>query len=261
MDHSDFPEQQAFLSKAAKRQQRKEAGDKNRQRVLEARSPKQAELMKLLDRYPVVFAIGSAGSGKTYVTARHALQRLTKKAIDRIVITRPTIAAQRHRMGYLPGTDEQKMQPWLVPIMDAFSDGASPADMQKFRNEKKIEVLPFEHMRGRTIRDGVFILDEGQNCTFSDLEMFMTRVGEGAQIVICGDPDQTDLGEDSGLATIVKIAEEYGLNAGVMIFGEDDVVRSETAAEWVKAFKQHKAANGTGHELAAHAMMRGKRAA
>lgn len=234
------------MSKGQKRQQRKEEKAKRGQTLLEARSPKQAALINALNRYPVVFAVGSAGSGKTYVAARHALQRLRSNLIERIVITRPTVAAKRHRMGFLPGNDEQKMKPWLAPIMNAFRDGAAPAELEKYRNEKRIEHLPFEFMRGITVSDGVFMLDEAQNCTFEDLELFITRIGEDAQLVICGDHEQDkDLGEDaSGLATIIQIAVEQGLNAAVIVFDENDVVRSESAAEWVKAFKLYKKTKG-----------------
>lgn len=237
-----FLESTSQPSKAQKRQQRKEA--KHNPSVLTPRNKKQADLISALKKFPVVFAIGAAGSGKTYVSARYALQELAAEKIKRIVITRPTVSATRHKKGFLPGTDAQKMAPWLVPIMDAFRDGSQPSAMEKYQNDKKIEVLSFEHMRGRTIKDGVFLLDEGQNCTFGDLEMFITRIGENAQIIICGDPDQTDLGEESGLAELMTMALDQGLNAGVVIFDENDVVRSETASEWVKAFKKHKQSNG-----------------
>lgn len=228
------------------RQQRKAAKESVRPTVLKPRSENQAALIRALETYPVVFAIGSAGSGKTYVPARHALQRVLAKQIERIVLVRPTTAPARHRQGFLPGTDEQKMKPWLVPFFDAFRDGALPAELEKLQNEKRIENMPFERMRGRTIRNGVCILDEAQNCTFEDLELFLTRIGEDAQFVICGDVDQDqDLGHDqSGLATIIRIAMDQGLNAGIIIFDENDVVRSVSAAEWVKAFKKHKQSKG-----------------
>lgn len=221
---------------------RKAAKEGKRPSCLEPRSPRQTELIRHLNHHPVVMALGAAGSGKTYVSARHALQRLVAGQIERIVITRPTISAARHRLGFMPGGLDQKMRPWLVPVMDAFRDGASSAQIERYMQTKEIETLAFEHMRGRTIKNGVFLLDEAQNCTLSDLEMFLTRVGENAQIIICGDPRQTDLEDQSGLATIARMVEEYGLNAGVVNFGDEDVVRSATAAEWVKAFSErHKA--------------------
>lgn len=246
MLNPEFLEAPSTSPKALKRQQRKETKDAKRPKVLEARTARQRELIQLLNKFGVVFAVGPAGTGKTYVATRHAGQQLEAGEIERIVMTRPTISQARHRMGYLPGTADQKMAPWMIPIMDALRDGVSPANMEKYRNEKRIEILPFEQMRGRTIKNGVFILDEAQNCTFNDLAMFITRVGEDATVIICGDldPIQNDLGEESGLAEFVAIAENQGLNAGICRFDENDVVRSEIASEWVKALKKHRETKG-----------------
>jgi len=228
------------------RQQRKLAKEASRPTVLKPRSEKQAELIRLLEKHAVVFAVGSAGAGKTYVPARYALQKVMAKQIDRIVLARPTAAPTRHKQGFLPGTDEQKMKPWLVPFFDAFRDGALPSELEKLQNEKRIENMPFERMRGRTIRNAVCILDEAQNCTFEDLELFLTRIGEDAQFVICGDVDQDqDLGHDqSGLAAIIQMVIDQGIDVGLVIFDENDVVRSVEAAKWVKAFKSHRQTKG-----------------
>lgn len=232
-------------SKSQKRQLRQEQKDrKSRPRLLEPRSPKQAQFIDLLNQYSVVFALGAAGSGKTYVAARHALQNLDAGRIERIVITRPTVSVPRHRLGFQPGNVDQKMAPWMVPVFDAFKDGAQPSQIDRYRQNKQIEILGFEHIRGRTIKNGVFILDEAQNCTVGDLETFLTRIGENGQAIICGDPMQSDLGEESGLVTVASMVAMYGLNAGIVEFGEDDVVRSVTAAEWVKAFNRHRKTHG-----------------
>lgn len=229
-------------TKASKREARKAEKEARRPRSLTARNPRQKGLIQDLDNFPVVLALGTAGSGKTYVAARHALNRLLHKQIERIVIARPTVSAPRHRMGFLPGGGDQKMKPWLVPIIDAFKDGTSVAEVERLMKAGQIETLPFEHMRGRTVRDGVFLLDEAQNCTLADLEMFLTRIGENAQAIICGDPDQSDIGEN-GLSTIADMVERHGLNAGITRFTEDDVVRSATAREWVTAFKAERGQN------------------
>ncbi len=223
-------------SKPSKREQRKADKEARRPKPLEARNLRQKELIQQLNAFPVVIALGPAGSGKTYVGARHALDRLLRKTIDRIIIARPSVSAARHRMGFLPGDGDKKMKPWLVPIVDAFKEGTSGAEVDRLTATKQIEVLPFEHMRGRTVKDGVFLLDEAQNCTLADLEMFLTRIGDNAQAIICGDPDQSDIGRDSGLRTIAEMVSRHGLNAGITFFREEDVVRSATAKEWVMAF-------------------------
>ena len=236
-----FLEPTSQSPKAIARQQRKE---KHAGGPLTPRNAKQAELLDAFKKFPVVLALGAAGSGKTYLAARYALQEIAAKKKDRLVMSRATASAQRHKLGFLPGNDAQKMAPWLVPIMSALREGARQGELEKYQNEKRIETLPFEHMQGRTIKDGVFLLDEAQNCTLSDLEMFITRIGENAQIIICGDQDQIVPGIESGLMEIVDMIETFGLNAGVVIFDENDVVRSETAAAWVKAFKLRRKSHG-----------------
>jgi phosphate starvation-inducible PhoH-like protein len=232
-------------SKAQAREKRK-AAKHAPSGVLTPRNAKQAALLSAFKTYPVVFAIGAAGSGKTYLAARFAQQQLAAKKAGRLVMSRATATAPRHKLGFLPGNDAQKMAPWLVPITSALQDGAGPQELEKLKNEKRLEILPFEHMQGRTIKDGIFLLDEAQNCTFGDLQMFITRVGEDAQLIICGDHEQVVPGIDSGLEETIRMVEMYGLNAAVVMFDENDVVRSETASEWVKAYKRHKQSHGIG---------------
>lgn len=254
MEHPEFLEPPSVSKKATKRQQRKDEKDKYRPRVFEPRGQKQVHLVNLLKTFPVNFAIGAAGAGKTFVPSVVAAQQLDLGLIDKIVLARPTAAPTRHKLGFLPGTEEQKMKSWLIPFMSAFSKVLTPQKLEQFRNERKIETIPFEHMRGRTVEDAFFILDEAQNCTFEDLELVLTRVGENCTLAICGDVDQDrDLGDNqSGLATVVAMAERMGLNCGVVRFDENDVVRSAVAAEWVKAFKR----NRTGHALSELPMLR-----
>lgn len=224
------------VTKSERRQARRAARSaRTSHSLLTPRTHRQKELIDALDSTSTVFAVGPAGTGKTYVATRHALQRLERGQIERIVITRPNISDPRHRLGFQPGGIEQKMRPWMVPIWDAFKKGTSAANIERYVANKQIEVLPFEHMRGRTIEEGVFLLDEAQNCTLRDLEMFVTRIGEGGQLILSGDPDQSDI-PDSGLSALSWIAEDHDLDAEIIRFTEDDVVRSAAAAEWVKAF-------------------------
>lgn len=241
MEISPEPSRPDRKTKADKRLERHEAKrqkeEMKRGAPLKPRTPKQAELIRALDTYPVVFALGPAGTGKTYVAARHALAKLLNGKIEKIAITRPTVSATRHKLGYQPGGVSAKLKPWLTPVLDAFYQGLAAAQVDRMMQNREIECLGFEFMRGMTIRDGCLILDEAQNCTIGDLEMVVTRMGDGGQLVICGDPHQNDLGNESGLNKLAAMVSRYGLNAGVVEFTEDEVVRSETAAEWVKAFK------------------------
>lgn len=204
-------------------------------RPLVGKTDTQREYIDVLKETSQVFAIGPAGTGKTYIPARIAAKMLSQKRIDKIYVARPTVSHKRHQQGFLPGKLEQKLAPWLVPLLDAFKDEVSGTTLDKWMIEKKVEFLSFEHMRGRTFKDCFVILDEAQNCTIGDLKLFLTRKGENSVYVVTGDIDQVDI-EDSGLETIIDMIEKQDLSPDIIEFSQDEVVRSEDAKEWVKAF-------------------------
>lgn len=236
----DDPTQQTQrLSKAQKRairRQAKKATTASELKPFEPITHRQCEYFACLANSNQVFAVGGAGTGKTYIAARHAIRRLIAGDVDQIVIARPTVAKHKHKQGFLPGKLEDKLKPWLVPIMDAFKADVSGTQLDKLMQEGKIEFLSFEHMRGRSINNAVVILDEAQNCDIGDLRLFLTRIGQDTQVIVCGDVDQVDI-EDSGLWRVVEMIRAYGLTASLIEFSDDDVVRSEIAKEWVKAFR------------------------
>lgn len=184
---------------------------------------------------------GPAGTGKTYVPARYAARLLRLKKIDKIYIARPTISDPRHALGFLPGKLDQKLAPWLIPIMDAFKDEFSAEELKNYRVTEQIEFLSFEHLRGRTLKNCFVLLDEAQNCTYGDLKLFLTRKGENSQFVVSGDTSQIDLPKHipSGLPIIVDIVERYDMSPTIVKFTEEDVVRSEDAKEWVSGFVKY----------------------
>lgn len=226
-------------SRSERRKQRKEVKsieeEKKKKSPLVAQTVSQKTYLSQLKKSDQVFATGSAGTGKTYIASRVGLRSILEGHHDRIIICRPTMADPRHRMGFLPGNLDAKLKPWLVPILRAFKDEASQTDIDKLKNEGRIEFPSFEHMRGMTFDDAFVILDEAQNCTFTDLKLFLTRIGKNSKVVVNGDLDQFDI-QDSGLQKIMDMITKYSLSASVIIFDENDVVRSEIAAEWVKAF-------------------------
>lgn len=210
---------------------------------LVAKNPSQELYIEAIQTSTQVFGIGSAGTGKTYIAARLAGKLLRTGVIERIVLCRSTVADPRHKIGFLPGKGDAKMAPWVRPIVDALKAELGHAKVDAFMKDGSIEIIPFEHMRGLTLDNAFVILDEAQNCTLSDLQLFLTRKGEGSSYVITGDPDmQVDLhkAEESGLNTVLRMIEEYDLSPAVVIFDEDDVVRSEDAKEWVRAFRRYK---------------------
>lgn len=203
-----------------------------------ARNEIQQDMIDAMEESSQIFAIGPAGTGKTYVAARWAMNQLVSGNTSRIVISRPTVTKNKHRQGFLPGNEKEKIEPWLIPIVSAFKEGVSSETVAKMTRDGRIEYLSFETMRGRSIKDSVLILDEAQNCDFGDLRMFLTRIGENSKVIICGDPDQVDI-NDSGLKDVLDMIEDYDLSPDIIEFTEDDVVRSGIASEWVKAFKRH----------------------
>lgn len=229
--------------KARRRLERKTLRRKTQaaSKAFEPRNENQRLLFSVLNTHPVVFATGPQGTGKTYVSARHAMRDLLKPggSTEKIVVTRPTASSQRHRLGFMPGGVGPKMRPWLVPIMDAFRDETSQGQLDKMMQEGTIEIVPFEFMQGRTFHNARVLLDEAENCTFADLELIITRTGEDTTIVLSGDSHQS-LIENSGLDDVVAMVTAYGLNAAVIEFTPDDVVRSAVAKEWVRAFRLKK---------------------
>lgn len=203
--------------------------------------PIQEILFKSLEDDRQTVVIGPAGTGKTYVPARYGARLLRSKKVDKLLIARPTISDSRHALGFLPGKLDQKLAPWLVPIMDAFKDEFSPEELKNYRNNEQIEFISFEHLRGRTLKNCFVLLDEAQNCTYGDMKLFLTRKGENSQFVVTGDTSQIDLPKHfpSGLPIIVDIIENYDLSPTIVKFTEEDVVRSEDAKEWVSAFVKY----------------------
>jgi phosphate starvation-inducible protein PhoH and related proteins len=215
---------------------------RTRRGVIGPRSPGQAAYMDLLSRHEMVFGIGPAGTGKTFLAVAQAVGMLMDNKVDRIVLSRPAVEAGE-RLGFLPGDLKDKVDPYLRPLYDALGD-MMPAEMLKKRMETgEIEVAPLAFMRGRTLKHAFVILDEAQNTTPVQMKMFLTRMGEGTHMVIAGDLSQIDLpvGARSGLRDALDTLE--GLpGIGVCRFDKRDVVRHPLVARIVDAYDQRAAA-------------------
>ncbi len=202
------------------------------------RSQTQARYMQALQTAPLVFGAGPAGTGKTFIAAAQAVQLLVSRQVKKLVLTRPVVEAGE-KLGFLPGTFEEKIDPYLRPLFDALDDTLGRERWMKMREGGQIEIAPLAYMRGRTISDSVLLLDEAQNTTPSQMKLFLTRMGEGSRVFVTGDLSQSDLprGMRNGLKDALDTLE--GLRGiEVVKFKETDVVRHPLVSTIVSAYAE-----------------------
>ncbi len=213
-------------------------------RLIAPRSPNQAAYLKLLERHDLVFALGPAGTGKTYLAVATAVAQLKQRRIERIILSRPAVEAGE-RLGFLPGDLKEKLDPYLRPLYDALQDMLPEGKLQQRIETGQIEIAPLAYMRGRTLSNAYVILDEAQNTTPSQMKMFLTRMGENSRMVVTGDTTQSDLpaGMPSGLGDAVAKLEALAA-VGVVRFGLGDVVRHRMGGLITNAYETAAAAAG-----------------
>jgi phosphate starvation-inducible PhoH-like protein len=182
--------------------------------------------MDVIDNSVIAFGIGPAGTGKTFIAVRKALEMLAAKKVKKIVLSRPAKEAAGERLGFLPGDMEQKLHPHLMPIYDIIAEAMGPATLKAMMDNGIIEICPLAFMRGRTFNDAVIVLDEMQNATEDQFKMALTRIGERTTAIVTGDPRQSDLpGTQSGLVpTVEKFKDAPSI--AVTRFTKEDIVRS-----------------------------------
>ncbi|MBA3805332.1 MAG: PhoH family protein [Acidobacteria bacterium] len=204
----------------------------------------QRRYIEAMQKQDVVFGIGVAGTGKTYLAVAMAVQALMQKQVSRIVLARPAVEAGE-RLGFLPGDLQEKVDPYLRPLYDALFDLMDAERVTKLLEKRVIEVAPLAFMRGRTLADAFIILDEAQNTTSEQMKMFLTRIGFGSKAVITGDVTQIDLptGKRSGLIEAERVlAETEGID--FIYFTDKDVVRHKLVQMIIKAYEKHQTRNG-----------------
>ncbi len=191
----------------------------------------------------IVFGVGPAGTGKTYLAVAMAVTAFRQKQVNRIILTRPAVEAGE-KLGFLPGDLQQKVDPYLRPLYDALFDMLGAESFQKYQERGSIEVAPLAYMRGRTLDDSFIILDEAQNTTREQMKMFLTRLGFNSKMVITGDVTQVDLpdGKKSGLVEVIKILKNIK-DIDTVRFSEKDVVRHRLVQDIVKAYEKSEQRN------------------
>ena len=209
---------------------------RTRKRHIAPRTPMQAEYIRALDKSPLTFGLGPAGTGKTYLAVAKAVSMMIAGEVDRIILSRPAVEAGE-RLGFLPGDLKDKVDPYLRPLYDALHDMLPGDQVAKKLLTGEIEVAPLAFMRGRTLANSFIILDEAQNTTTMQMKMFLTRMGEHSRMAVTGDPSQIDLppGIRSGLIDAIDILDGIE-GVGFIRFTDKDVVRHDLVSRIVRAY-------------------------
>jgi phosphate starvation-inducible PhoH-like protein len=217
-----------------------------RGRTIRPKTLNQKRYVDAIDKHTIVFAIGPAGTGKTYLAMAKAVKALQSREVTRIILTRPAVEAGE-RLGFLPGTLYEKIDPYLRPLYDALHDMLDPDTIPRLTSAGTIEIAPLAYMRGRTLNDSFIILDEAQNTLPEQMKMFLTRLGFGSRVVVTGDITQVDLppGQISGLRLVQEILEGVD-DIYFARLTSHDVVRHKLVADIVDAYERYDARRGPG---------------
>lgn len=210
----------------------------NNGNIIRARTANQRRLVDLFEKNDLLFAVGPAGSGKTYTAIALAVRALKEKQVRRVILTRPAVEAGE-KLGFLPGDMKEKLDPYLQPLYDALNDMIPAAKLSKYMEEGTVQIAPLAYMRGRTLDNAFVILDEAQNTTLSQIKMFLTRMGRNAKFIVTGDVTQIDLPKagDSGLMRAMKMLGSIQGIASVE-FDKGDIVRHPLVKHIVEAFEK-----------------------
>lgn len=188
-----------------------------------------------LKTHQQIIVLGPSGTGKTFVAATYAANLYLTKKIDKIIITRPAVSVGKS-LGALPGTLEEKFGPWLSPVLSVLEEQLGKNVVETGIKNGNIQMAPLEYMRGSSFKDALVLADEAQNLDIAQFKMLVTRIGENCTLVMNGDIRQSDIKEQSGLSKAIHLAKKYNIDACVVEFGIDDVVRSDICRQWLEAF-------------------------
>ncbi len=218
-------------------------------KMLAPKTVNQRRYVEAIEKHDLTFGIGPAGTGKTYLAVAMAVSALLSKQISRIILTRPAVEAGE-RLGFLPGTLQEKVDPYLRPLYDALYDMIEADRVEKLLEKNTIEVAPIAFMRGRTLNDAFIIVDESQNCTPDQMKMILTRLGFNSKMVVTGDITQIDLpgGKRSGLIEVMEVLKDVDA-VSFILFDEADVVRHSLVQKIVRAYESYTERTGIGRQM------------
>lgn len=208
---------------------------KARQVTLTPMNENQRGYINAIEHHNQVLVLGPSGCGKTFIAATMFANMYAAREIDKIIITRPNVPVGKD-LGFLPGTLEEKFTPWAMPVLEVLQEQLGKGVVETGLKSGNIEMAPLATMRGRSFKNAAIVLDEAQNLSVEEVKMFLSRIGENCKVVLNGDIQQSDIKQQSGLAKIIHMAKKYGIDAVVVEFGVDDIVRSSVCKQWIEAF-------------------------
>lgn len=206
---------------------------------IQPKNSTQQYLLDCINESVMTICIGPAGTGKTFCTGMKAAQLILKGGYDKIVLTRPNVSTGRS-LGYFPGSVEEKMTPWLKPIMNVLQDGLGKGRYDYMVSKEQIQIQPIETIRGNSFENCIIIVDESQNLNMSEIKAITTRIGENSKLILLGDPAQSDVHDGEALDDFVEMCHHYGIEAPIIRFTTDHIVRSDIVAQLVKMFAKNK---------------------
>lgn len=203
------------------------------------KNEKQDKLIRSIKVYPITVTIGCAGTGKTYCSAGTVVSLFMQGKYDKIVVTRANVPTGK-TLGHFPGTIQEKMTPWLLPMLEVFEQGFGKEKYKYMMNKGEIEIQPIETIRGRSYRNALVLVDEAQNLSIDELKAISTRLGENSKLILMGDPAQSDVRSGEDLLRFCRLVKKCGIQLPVIEFGVDDIVRSDIVADLVRMFMTEK---------------------